>query len=96
MEILGTDKTDSLTCKIIYDNFTCENYHFSTNTNETEANTNAKKKPQVTLHSFELFLANKGETSAIEEITPADLDRYLSKFLVSVRKDMNQQLHEDF
>ena len=31
MEILSTDKTDNLTCEIIYDNFTCENYRFSTN-----------------------------------------------------------------
>ena len=29
--ISGTDKTDDLTCEIIYDNFTCENYRFSTN-----------------------------------------------------------------
>ena len=28
-EILSTDKTDNLTCEIIYDNFTCENYRFS-------------------------------------------------------------------
>ena len=27
----GTDKTDNLTCEIIYDNFTCENYRFSNN-----------------------------------------------------------------
>ena len=27
----GTDKTDKLTCEIIHDNFTCENYRFSTN-----------------------------------------------------------------
>ena len=29
--ISGTDKTDNLTCEIIYDNFTCENYRFSNN-----------------------------------------------------------------
>ena len=29
--VLGTDKTDNLTCEIIFDNFTCENYHFSNN-----------------------------------------------------------------
>ena len=34
----------------------------------------------------ELFLANEGETRDIQEIPPADLDRYLTKFLVSVRK----------
>ena len=28
MGILDTDKTDNLTCEIIYDNFTCENYLF--------------------------------------------------------------------
>ena len=28
---LGTDNTDNLTCEIIYDNFTCENYRFSNN-----------------------------------------------------------------
>ena len=27
--ISGTDKTDNLTCEIIYDNFACENYRFS-------------------------------------------------------------------
>ena len=29
--ISDTDKTDNLTCEIIYDNFTCENYRFSNN-----------------------------------------------------------------
>ena len=29
MEISSTDKSDNLTCEIIYDNFTCENYRFS-------------------------------------------------------------------
>jgi hypothetical protein len=29
IEIPSTDKTDNLTCEIIYDNFTCENYRFS-------------------------------------------------------------------
>ena len=28
---MDTDKTDNLTCEIIYDNFTCENYRFSNN-----------------------------------------------------------------
>ena len=27
----GTGRTDNLTCEIIYDNFTCENYRFSNN-----------------------------------------------------------------
>ena len=31
MGISDTDKTDNLTCEIIYDNFTCENYRFSNN-----------------------------------------------------------------
>ena len=31
IRISGTDKTDNLTCEIIYDNFTCENYRFSNN-----------------------------------------------------------------
>jgi hypothetical protein len=29
IEISSTDKTDNLTCAIIYDNLTCENYRFS-------------------------------------------------------------------
>ena len=29
--ISDTDKTDNLTCEIMYDNFTCENYRFSNN-----------------------------------------------------------------
>ena len=28
--IPGSHKTDNLTCETIYDNFTCENYRFST------------------------------------------------------------------
>ena len=31
IRISGTDKTDNLTCEIIHDNFTCENYRFSNN-----------------------------------------------------------------
>ena len=31
MRISGTDKTDNRTCEIVYDNFTYENYRFSTN-----------------------------------------------------------------
>ena len=31
IRISGTDKTDNLTCEIIYDNFTCENHRFSNN-----------------------------------------------------------------
>ena len=31
IRILGTDKTDDLTCEIIYDNLTCVNYRFSNN-----------------------------------------------------------------
>jgi hypothetical protein len=29
IEISSTDKTDNLTCEIIYDNLICENYRFS-------------------------------------------------------------------
>ena len=29
--IAGTDKTHNLTCEIVYDNFTSENYRFSNN-----------------------------------------------------------------
>ena len=31
IRISGTDKTDNLTCEIIYDNLTCVNYRFSNN-----------------------------------------------------------------
>ena len=53
---------------------------------DTEANTNTKKKTTIDIALVELFLANEGETRDIQEIPSADLDRYLSKFLVSVRK----------
>ena len=53
---------------------------------DTEANTNTKKKTASDIALVELFLANEGETGDTLEIPPADLDRYLSKFLVSVRK----------
>ena len=65
---------------------------------DTEANTSTKKKTTSDIALVELFLANEGETRDIQEIPPADLDRYLSKFLVSVRKNlgmnMNRQLCE--
>ena len=35
LRISSTDKTDNLTCEIIHDNFTCENYRFSNNTHHS-------------------------------------------------------------
>ena len=65
---------------------------------DIEANANTKKKTASDIAHVELFLANEGETSTIEEIPPADLDRYVSKFLLSVEKgltkNMNRQLCE--
>lgn len=58
---------------------------------DKEANANTKKKTASDIALVELFLANEGETSAIEEIPPADLDRYLSKFLLSVRKKSGEE-----
>ena len=58
---------------------------------DTEANANTKKKTASDIALVRLFLVNEGETSAIEEIPPADLDRYLSKFLVSVRKKSGEE-----
>lgn len=58
---------------------------------DKEANANTKKKTASDIALVELFLANEGETSAIEEIPPADLDRYLSKFLFSVRKRSGEE-----
>ena len=45
-----------------------------------------KEKTASDIALVELFLANEEETRHIQKIPPADLDRYLSKFLVSVRK----------
>ena len=46
-----------------------------------------KEKTASDIALVELFLANEEETRDIQEIPPADLDRYfMSKFLVSVRK----------
>ena len=58
---------------------------------DTEANTNTKKKTASDIVLVELFLANEGETRDIQEIPPADLDRYLSKFLVSVQKKFGDE-----
>jgi hypothetical protein len=58
---------------------------------DTEANANTKKKTASDIALVELFLAKERETSAIEEIPPADLDRYLSKFLLSVRKRSGEE-----
>ncbi|CAB3995854.1 Hypothetical predicted protein, partial [Paramuricea clavata] len=58
---------------------------------DTEANANTKKKTASDIALVQLFLTNEGETSAIEEIPPADLDRYLSLFLLSVRKTSGEE-----
>ena len=45
IRISGTDKTDNLTCEIIYDNFTCENDRFSSGGSSVSQN----KLPQLIL-----------------------------------------------
>ena len=54
---------------------------------ETEENENTKKKNKQDMALFSSFLQNsQNETRDIHEIPPYQLDSYISKFLLSVRK----------
>ena len=64
-----------------------------------EENKNTKRKTEGYLTLVLAFLATKKEYRKLEDLPPAELDTYLSRFLLSVRKrfgeSMNQQLLED-
>ena len=48
-----------------------------------------RKRPDVPL--FHEFLVLKGETRQMDELTPQELNEFLSEFLITVRKKDNEE-----
>ena len=53
---------------------------------EAEANKNTQKKMHNDVALMKSFLPNENETRQLQDIPPPELDAYLSRFLLSVRK----------
>ena len=54
-----------------------------------QENENTKKKTDVDL--FHEFLVLKGETRQMDELTPQELNKFLSEFLITVGKKRGQR-----
>ena len=54
---------------------------------EAEANKNTQRKMHTDVALVKSFLPNETETKQLQDIPPPELDAYLSRFLLSVRKD---------
>ena len=60
---------------------------------EDQENENTKKKTQQNVALLKEFLTLKNESRLMEEIPPKELNAYISKFIVTVRKkDNNERL----
>ena len=53
---------------------------------EAEANKNTQRKMHSDVVLMKSFLPNENETRQLQDIPPPELDAYLSRFLLSVRK----------
>ena len=53
---------------------------------EAEANKNTQRNAQRRSRLMKSFLPNENETRQLQDIPPPELDAYLSRFLLSVRK----------
>jgi len=53
---------------------------------EPEANKNTQRKMHSDVALMKSFLPNENETRKLQDILPPELDAYLSRFLLSVRK----------
>jgi len=66
---------------------------------EAEANKNTQRKMHSDVVLMKSFLPNENETRQLQDIPPSELDAYLSRFLLSVRKksvmNMSQQHSEE-
>ena len=58
---------------------------------EQEENVNTERKTKNDLSLIQLFLTAEKETRTIEEIPPRELDLFLSRFLLSVRKKNGEE-----
>ena len=62
---------------------------FTTFAIEDQENENTKKKTQQNVALLKEFLTLKNESRLMEEIPPKELNFYISKFLITVRKKDN-------
>ena len=58
---------------------------------EGEANKNTQRKTQSDIALVNAFLLAENENRRLEDLPPADLDAYLSRFLLSVRKKSGKE-----
>ena len=58
---------------------------------EAEANKNTQRKMHSDVVLMKSFLPNANETKQLQDIPPPELDAYLSRFLSSVRKKIDDE-----
>jgi len=59
-----------------------------------QENENTKKKTKHDVVLFHEFLVFKGETRQMDELTPQELNKFLSEFLITVRKEEDNEEYE--
>ena len=59
-----------------------------------QENEDTKKKTKHDVALFHEFLVLKGETRQIDELTPQELNKFLSEFLLTVRKKEDNEEYE--
>ena len=59
-----------------------------------QENENTKKKTKHDVALFHEFLVLKGETRQMDELTPQELNKFLSEFLITVRKKEDNEEYE--
>ena len=59
-----------------------------------QVNENTKKKTKRDVALFHEFLVLKGETRQMDELTPQELNKFLSEFLITVRKKEDNEEYE--
>ena len=61
---------------------------------EDQENENTKKKTQHNLALLKEFLTLESESRLMEEISPQELNAYISEFIITVRKKDNNEDYE--
>ena len=59
-----------------------------------QENENTKKKTKHDVALFHEFLVLKGETRKMDELTPQELNKFISEFLITVRKKEDNEEYE--
>ena len=59
-----------------------------------QENENTKKKTKHDVALFHEFLVLKGETRQMDELTPQELNKFLSEFLITVHKKEDNEEYE--